>query len=1270
MTKKLNDSVLKAFFVLFALLFFQASVASAATLAEVKFVRRTNLNVDIYAVKASESLQVTRQATALAEYPFTEKINFDGLGKQFEKMRAMTGSKVGMQDYRIDTISGKIMGAEHVVMTILGSYSIGSERYFFTEIQEVKKKAMITTVATENGYQRPHLEWTESLHQQLNKKDRLPASDLADTTGKICPECIAKENKDKDLEALKANAAAIKETAAKAMGPSKEICQTIKAEHRKDLVVSLDTELLHRQEEEEFMEGLAKGTLSCSQRITEQLIQGGWDLVSFGALVVKLGAMGLWNGTKAVGNGIASITTTLFDSKERNNFLSSMQSAITSGVKKTNAGLQYLTENSISSILSAGGQAVSAKVQSTTSTAQVFGSTIKNLFKGYMGKQRDLWSCLKGREKIDYMCEWAGYAVALFIPPSVVYKMIKEGTLATKLFAASAKSMDKFVSKAGAKVPSVAIKSSDEVLDSVRTSQALQTGSVSNELGNAAEKLAAKKTRAGEAAFKELDAGSDPRVIEAVVKTSELADSPGGVAKAIEQIGKEQAANLPEGTGKKLLDKLCSCGFCPTKNKTSAQLDLFLSRILNQAQAKTAAEAGCAEVALQVQNLLKPVEGLLKDAEKGKTAMYWGRLSNVFEAVDNKTLESVVQKIKAEDIVPVFWAIKSGVVKVNRPTEEFFEHLYHFTDDATRAEIWASKDPVFAIKTKLRERNVLAGFSGDPAAAAQLTDQAIRVTESEIMARAMGETVRGMKYENSKWYDGVANFFSPHYDRLQTIIAANNDLRKSFQIMYKADEPVTDALARYGKEVSEGGLAEIRGLSTDTSSHLAKSRAKVEMIYGKELSMTSPLREKDVKIREIAKRADKFLKAGGNAGENTKLAGGDMDRLGQILDDVWKDKFANDPKWIKEKNLEVHPEYGYYRPAADLHPTDLQIQNPKMRGETTSLRNKYYHISENNTPKRAHYDTQVAWTDTVTYHWTEKAKRPKADKPNEMEEYDAPRSAVASINREKKYVLDASFEEALLGKVTPDLNRADLPAASSFGINKGAFGIPDRATEGMSVSTGKHFASIDDDAIAEILNRAEKARATERPYRETINEVAGRVNGISNSEYQALVAKADESSLKSLRKQFDNDRAKLVSLKGKLDEYVKTEQSSITRQWADDKPEIFKDRNNQMKARIDHMIKRISYFDEQVARKQSSLELELKVADYSKQLEPQKQIRDRNQKIVITGAVVGGTGAAGAAAYAWIPAVKEKVDSVAAEMGIIDKAQKKKADEKKQNWMK
>ena len=1254
-----------SFFVLFSFLLLNATLASAASLTELKFVKKTNLNLEVYAAKAKPDLQVTRQRVPLDEYPFNKNVNFERLGKQFQTMRAMNSAKMNINNYSIDSIAATSLGAEHTLLVLLGSYEISGEKYYFTEIQEIQKKQMITTVATDKGATRPQEDWIKSLHEQMNKKDRQPAADAPDTQGKaVCLECLA--NATGPIDDLKKSAEEIAQVATPKASPaaSQKTCQEVKSEYRKDLVVSLDTEMLHRQEEEEFLEAVTKGSLSCSQRITEQMIQGGWDVISFGGLLIKLGFQGVWGGAKTVYRGLSDLAKFMYSPGERLQMMSAMKDSISEGVKNTSAGLQYLSENSVSGILHSAGQAISEKAKSVKDKTVAMGGMLKTLFKGYIGKQRTVFACLKGREKVDYFCDWAGYAVGLFIPPSIVFKAIKEGAVLAKMEIAGSKAMQKYLVKAGEKAEKVAAtKSSDAVVDSLKASEALQAGSVSGDLTKAAGRVAAKETRAGEAAFKELSEKSDPREIEAVIKTSELADSPGGIAKAIEEIGQKHAAVLPEGTGKELTAKLCECGFCAVSKK-SAQLDFFMSQMFMSANAKI--DKGCAAVALQVQDLLKPVEGLLKDAEKGKTAMYWGRLRNTFEAVDNKVLESVVQKIKAEDLEPIFWAIKSGEVKVNRVTEEFFEHLYHFTDDASRAEIWASKDPVFAIKTKLRERDAMAGFSGEPTVAAELSEQAMRVSESQIIARVVGETMRGAKYENSKWYDGVRNFFSPLHDRLETVIKANNDIRKSFQIMYKADEPVTDALSRYGAEVSEGSLAEIRGLVTDTSTRLAESRKNMQTIYGKELSAGAPLKEADVKIREIAKRASNFLKAGGDAKGNTLAAGKDMDRLGEIIEGVWKDKHANDAKWIKEKNLEVHPEYGYYRPAGDLHPTDLQIQNPKMRGETSSLRDAYYNTTQGNVPKKAEYETVVSWNDNVTYTWSETKKRLKPG-TNEEEDYLEFFSKTFSKSRNRPNTLEASFEEALVNKVTPDLDRARINDFSTAGMD--LTDIPKDAAA-LKTQTGKEFSYIDENAIGKILESAKDARVAERPYRETINEVAGRVNGISNSEYQALLAKSDDASLKVMRKQFDSDRAKLVQLKGKLDEYVKTDQATIAKQWKDDKPEIFKDRNREMKDRVDHMIKRISYFDEQVARKQSSLELELKTQDYSKQLEPLKQIRDRNQKIVITGAVVGGTGAAAGAAYAWIPEVKEKVNSVAAEMGIIDKAQKKKAEEKKQNWMK
>jgi hypothetical protein len=532
--------------------------------------------------------------------------------------------------------------------------------------------------------------------------------------------------------------------------------------------------------------------------------------------------------------------------------------------------------------------------------------------------------------------------------------------------------------------------------------------------------------------------------------------------------------------------------------------------------------------------------------------------------------------------------------------------------------------------------------------------------------------VRGKKYPNSKWYDGILNFFSPHYDRIVNIVEANNNIRKSLQLMYKADEPVIDGISRYGDQVNPSSLAEMRGLVTDTSTKLADSRKAIEALYGREIMVMSPIKEAEIRLRDLGKKADDFLQKGGLAKDNELQAGADMDQFERLIEDLWNAKHESDPKWIQAQGKEVHPEYGYIRPASDLHPVQLQIQNPKMRAETAELKSSYYHTTENNIPKNAYYNTKVSWEDEVSYSWTTSETRTVSRQDSNgnteivEETYTAYHNASELIPRSYRHDLSASFEEVLSNEVIPDLGKVPLPSASSSGASR--IGVPLTASESVQ-RVGEHFSYIDDSAISQILSNASKTRSAETPFRETILDVQKRIDGLTNSKYQEAIAGKDEKTLTSYRKTNEEDRKKLVSLKNEMDLYAKQNHNQIIGRWSDDKPEVFAQRNSQMQERIDHMIRRLNYVDEQIARRQPSLELEFQLVDYSKTLAPVKAKKDRNQNIMIGVGATSATTALGAILYQGSPEIQEKVDSVAEEVGVYIKKIPEVSNEYQRRWM-
>lgn len=599
----------------------------------------------------------------------------------------------------------------------------------------------------------------------------------------------------------------------------------------------------------------------------------------------------------------------------------------------------------------------------------------------------------------------------------------------------------------------------------------------------------------------------------------------------------------------------------------------------------------------------------MKSLDSKTGYFYWGRARVALESTPNEKLEAIFKKMSKADLEETYWNIKSGVTKASKEEEAMVEELWHMVDDLGDQPFWGDvPDRGFAIREAMRAHDAKLEFSGDPAYAAQLTDQALAKTEMETIARALAEHKRNAKYPNSKWYDRVVRFFSPHHDKVEEVLETNNSLRERMQLMYRADEPALEAQAKYKEslKLTKDELGQIQGLASDTAGKLAGVRNEVADLYGREISMNKPLREADIRVRELAKKA-KGLNSESRANELGLESERDMDVIDEVIGKAWN----------REKGVKTG------MPLPEKHDTHLQIRNSQYRRETPERRAAYLGVTEPRSPKAADYNVETEWTVTVQHEEpkTRTVTKTVSDgnggtkTETEIEHYTDYYSTSYGMSRTD--VLKVRYEEALRNGVNPSDHMDDLPA------------LPPAQTRGayaVSASNGSpSIGSYDASRVNSILQQASNARARESEFRGQIAHATSLIDGITNESYKAL--KEKPAALKETLKAIEAEKAKLETMRADLASYQTTPSASIKSQWTNDVEKDFRDRNQQMVTRFDHMINRIDHLAEQVRRQTPALEIEYSLPDYAPQMAELKQIRDKNKKIIKTTAWTAGTAA-------------------------------------------
>lgn len=612
----------------------------------------------------------------------------------------------------------------------------------------------------------------------------------------------------------------------------------------------------------------------------------------------------------------------------------------------------------------------------------------------------------------------------------------------------------------------------------------------------------------------------------------------------------------------------------------------------------------------------------MKSLERGTGFFYWGRARVAIEATPSEVLEETFKKMSKKDLEELFWAVKSGTTKATKEEEKMLDELWHMVDDLGDHTFWGpTTNRSVAIRDALRLHDAKLGFSGDPAFAAQLQDAALGKTEVEILARALGEHQKNAKYANSKFFDRLVRFFSPHYDKVNAVIATNNSIRRRLQKMYVIDKPALEAIPKYRQTLglTDAEVKELQNQLSDTAAQLSEARKDVESLYGREVSSDKPLPEAEIRIRDLAKKATS-LGSHDKEKDLTAVSEADMDVIDKVIGKAW--------------NRSKETVTGM--PVSEKHDVHLQIRNPQYRRETPQRRAAYMNVTEARSPSQAEYEVETSWTVTVNHEepktrQVQKTTTTTNDKGETetttewvTEHYTDYYTSTYSMSRDD--ILKARYEEALRNNVRPDDHIGDIPSLPTAQL---------RGSYAVSASNGSPSVSLTSrgsSQVQRILSDASAARATEKPYRDLIAAATSQVDSITNETYQAALkvpggAKKILGELEAQEQALKASRAKLVGYQG-------LDTAAVQAQWRYDKPNDFKDRNQMMLQRFDHMITRVVHLAEQIRRESPSLVIEYTLPTYEPQLQQLKAIKEKNQKIIRT--TIGTTAAAGAATAGFV----------------------------------
>jgi len=608
------------------------------------------------------------------------------------------------------------------------------------------------------------------------------------------------------------------------------------------------------------------------------------------------------------------------------------------------------------------------------------------------------------------------------------------------------------------------------------------------------------------------------------------------------------------------------------------------------------AEESCLQNVLDylIRNIFSPNEHLLYDYQKKTDFFYHGRLRRAFEAVPDSVLDELFDSktglIKSEKELFRIWELIQGdYIKATPAQVEFIGDLYHVNDDYAGI-FWNDEvNRAFDVLSTLMKADKKWGYDQGLNETAKFTEMALNEAERIYLQKAVNES-QGIKYKNTR--NRFMRWLDPEYKRALRYIEHNNADRKRLQLIYKMDEPAEDTLTKYGKYMTTNEQTKIRGLMNDTSGQMADIKKDIKEINGLELSETNTFEFDKVNAKEIDKRIEAQSKSQQKLNETERQAERDMDLIDETIDEIRKRKY------IATKDEQFAGE----RPMAEYQDKHLKIRFSQHQRETPELYEEYLRRTAKK-HNNAEYNVEVRWS----VERKEKRKGPAKDSNGEYIEEDV---WVDAGYVDESDTLHSSYEEILNGKIEPDIDKINV--SPSVGFNQ-------------RVSGGPSFYSVPQDKFNEMINISSAVRKSEEAFRDQIDQATRLMDEINPETYEKIIS--DETVWKKTLAEMDIQKEELIKKRELLNSYRKKNNQEIIAQWADDIPEDFRERNDQMYTRIDHMINRIKHVREQVFRK-SPLDIQYVMPDHSRASDilRKKWLWARGSQTAIGTGIAGGVG--------------------------------------------
>lgn len=659
------------------------------------------------------------------------------------------------------------------------------------------------------------------------------------------------------------------------------------------------------------------------------------------------------------------------------------------------------------------------------------------------------------------------------------------------------------------------------------------------------------------------------------------------------------------------------------------------------------AELNCAVVAKKVQAALG--EGKLehyRDWDKQTTFFFWGRLGRVFDATNPATVDELFSEVikTPDDLTTLYFASQSGELKLDWHLAHLIEDLYHFMEQqAGRSEplsFWQTENRHFAILEALRKDEKERYFENKPDTAAAHTRVAVDRATLSMLARALAEH-RGVKFANSRFWDPVRRWLSPHHGRAVKLLNTLMEWHKSLIFIYRGDEPMYHALSFYSEKIAPAEATIIKKQIEATSGQYEEIRGGIGSLFGREVGTAHEITREEVRLWDMMERQKAAIEKGGDLFARELEVEGELDHLDSALATYFKRLHADD---------RTHPEI---RPMGDYHDTHLRIRHKEYNRVTPIIRNKYYKTCERR-PEHSNYRVTAVWTYTVSYMRTVTKTRTVSDGKggSRTETYTEIQTTSETYSHPSTdFTVHTDYNEVLNGEIIsrPSQVIPQLPPAPSRS-KMGWF-----TTGSSNNHESVHITSRDDARVKWILEKGKDARAMEKPRREQVDAGIEVVDGLIEAYPKNIEGQDEKQKHDAVLATLDNLRLELKKSQEEiLHEYHQISEGEITSQWENDIVADFKDRNQQLNFRYLHLIKRIDHLREQILRKQKPLELSYEnLPNYGPQIKELDAIRSRIRKqqsiITITVILLGGT-------YGYFhEEVNEEIEELLEKMGLKER---------------